>query len=391
MALLLQPIITSPRAFTGQSELGFRAIGERVHLTQLAERGFLYLGESDMDTSWLQELKYEQLQKQLSKLEESEGGYDQFTQSYKTFGVQRQPDNSLHFREWAPAAEALFLTGDFNAWEKFTHPYTKQEFGKWELILPPKHDNSPAVDHNSKLKVVVHTEEDERLYRISPWAKYVTRDEKSVIYDWVHWDPPNPYTQIHPRPKKPKGLRIYEAHVGIASPEGKVATYTNFTTNVLPHIRDSGYNCIQMMAIMEHAYYASFGYQITSFFAASSRYGTPEELKQMIDVAHSMGIVVLLDVVHSHASQNTEDGLNRFDGSDSCFFHSPPRGEHKLWDSRLFNYSSGVEDLIYLSQGLRDHPARLLYRIIAGSLVLFLKGRRKRQCNMQLHTCQTVL
>ncbi|KAI9547974.1 hypothetical protein NQZ68_012991 [Dissostichus eleginoides] len=165
MALLLQPIITSPRAFTGQSELGFRAIGERVHLTQLAERGFLYLGESDMDTSWLQELKYEQLQKQLSKLEESEGGYDQFTQSYKTFGVQRQPDNSLHFREWAPAAEALFLTGDFSKYPekscrllnnmsaKFTHPYTKQEFGKWELILPPKHDNSPAVDHNSKLKV----------------------------------------------------------------------------------------------------------------------------------------------------------------------------------------------------------------------------------------------
>ncbi|KAJ4936035.1 hypothetical protein JOQ06_017559 [Pogonophryne albipinna] len=296
--------------------------------------------------------RYEQLQKQLSKLEETEGGFDQFTQSYKTFGVQRQPDNSLHFREWAPAAEALFLTGDFNAWEKFTHPYTKQEFGKWELILPPKHDNSPAVDHNSKLKVVVHTEEGERLYRISPWAKYVTRDEKSVIYGWVHWDPPNPYTQIHPRPKKPKGLRIYEAHVGIASPEGKVATYTNFTTNVLPHIRDAGYNCIQMMAIMEHAYYASFGYQITSFFAASSRYGTPEELKQMIDVAHSMGIVVLLDVVHSHASQNTEDGLNRFDGSDSCFFHSPPRGEHKLWDSRLFNYSSW-EVLRFLLSNLR--------------------------------------
>ncbi|XP_033952864.1 1,4-alpha-glucan-branching enzyme [Pseudochaenichthys georgianus] len=296
--------------------------------------------------------RYEQLQKQLSKLEETEGGYDQFTQSYKTFGVQRQPDNSLHFREWAPAAEALFLTGDFNAWEKFAHPYTKQEFGKWELILPPKHDNSPAVDHNSKLKVVVHTEEGERLYRISPWAKYVTRDEKSVIYDWVHWDPPNPYTQIHPRPKKPKGLRIYEAHVGIASPERKVATYTNFTTNVLPHIRDAGYNCIQLMAIMEHAYYASFGYQITSFFAASSRYGTPEELKQMIDVAHSMGIVVLLDVVHSHASQNTEDGLNHFDGSDSCFFHSPPRGEHKLWDSRLFNYSSW-EVLRFLLSNLR--------------------------------------
>ncbi|KAK5905002.1 hypothetical protein CesoFtcFv8_006513 [Champsocephalus esox] len=275
--------------------------------------------------------RYEQLQKQLSKLEETEGGYDQFTQSYKSFGVHRQPDNSLHFREWAPAAEALFLTGDFNAWDKFTHPYTKQEFGKWELILPPKHDNSPAVDHNSKLKVVVHTEEGERLYRISPWAKYVTRDEKSVIYDWVHWDPPNPYTQIHPRPKKPKGLRIYEAHVGIASPERK-----GCHVHQLHHQRAASYKRRRLQL----------------FFAASSRYGTPEELKQMIDVAHSMGIVVLLDVVHSHASQNTEDGLNHFDGSDSCFFHSPPRGEHKLWDSRLFNYSSW-EVLRFLLSNLR--------------------------------------
>uniref|UniRef100_A0A667Y779 1,4-alpha-glucan branching enzyme n=1 Tax=Myripristis murdjan TaxID=586833 RepID=A0A667Y779_9TELE len=285
-------------------------------------------------------------------LEEAEGGFDQFTRSYRTFGVQRQPDNSLFFQEWAPAAEALFLTGDFNGWDKFAHPYTKKDYGKWELTLPPKHDRSPAVDHNSKLKVVVHTKEGERFYRISPWAKYVTREEKSVIYDWVHWDPPQPYIHVHPRPKKPKSLRIYESHVGIASPEGKIASYTNFTTNVLPRIKDLGYNCIQLMAIMEHAYYASFGYQITSFFAASSRYGTPDELKQLIDVAHSMGIMVLLDVVHSHASKNTEDGLNQFDGSDSCFFHAPPRGEHSLWGSRLFNYSSW-EVLRFLLSNLR--------------------------------------
>uniref|UniRef100_A0A8C6LUH3 1,4-alpha-glucan branching enzyme n=1 Tax=Nothobranchius furzeri TaxID=105023 RepID=A0A8C6LUH3_NOTFU len=296
--------------------------------------------------------RYELLKKQLSILEEAEGGFDQFTRSYRSFGVHRQSDNSLFFKEWAPAAEALFLTGEFNNWNKFSHPYTKKEFGKWELIVPPKHDNSPAVGHNTKLKVVVHTKDGERLYRISPWAKYVTREEKSVIYDWVHWDPPQLYSHIHPRPKKPTSLRIYEAHVGIASPEPKIASYTNFTHNVLPRIKDLGYNCIQLMAIMEHAYYASFGYQITSFFAASSRYGTPEELKQLIDVAHSMGIVVLLDVVHSHASKNTEDGLNRFDGSDSCFFHSPPRGEHLMWDSRLFNYSSW-EVLRFLLSNLR--------------------------------------
>uniref|UniRef100_A0A3B5LH52 1,4-alpha-glucan branching enzyme n=1 Tax=Xiphophorus couchianus TaxID=32473 RepID=A0A3B5LH52_9TELE len=283
--------------------------------------------------------RYDMLRKQVLLLEEAEGGVDQFTRSYRSFGVQRLPDNSLFFKEWAPAAEALFLTGEFNGWDKFSCPYSKKEFGKWELTIPPKPDNSPAVDHHTKLKVVVHTKDGDRIYRISPWAKYVTREEKSVIYDWVHWDPPQPYVHIHPRPKKPKSLRIYEAHVGIGSPEPKIASYKNFTHNVLPRIKDLGYNCIQLMAIMEHAYYASFGYQITSFFAASSRYGTPDELKEMVDVAHSMGIVVLLDVVHSHASKNTEDGLNAFDGSDSCFFHSPPRGEHTLWDSRLFNYA----------------------------------------------------
>ncbi|XP_030633725.1 1,4-alpha-glucan-branching enzyme isoform X2 [Chanos chanos] len=296
--------------------------------------------------------RYGLFQKQLCLLEEAEGGFDQFTRSYKTFGVQRLPDNSMIFREWAPAAEALFLTGDFNGWNKFSHPYQRMEFGKWELHIPRKEDHSPAVPHLSKLKVVVHTPAGERLYRISPWAKYVTKDESSVIYDWVHWDPPEPYFHRSPRPKKPKSLRVYESHVGIASPEGKVASYTNFTYNVLPRIKDLGYNCIQLMAIMEHAYYASFGYQVTSFFAASSRYGTPEELKELIDTAHSMGIIVLLDVVHSHASKNTEDGLNRFDGSDSCFFHGGPRGEHKQWDSRLFNYSSW-EVLRFLLSNLR--------------------------------------
>ncbi|KAM3875476.1 LOW QUALITY PROTEIN: 1,4-alpha-glucan-branching enzyme-like [Diretmus argenteus] len=296
--------------------------------------------------------RYGLLEKKLCQLEEAEGGVEQFTRSYWSFGVQRRPDNSLFFKEWAPAAEALFLTGDFNDWDKFSHPYTKKEYGKWELTLPPKFDKSPAVAHNTKLKVVVHTKEGERLYRISPWAKYVNRDEKSVIYDWVHWDPPQPYIHIHPRPKKPRSLRIYESHVGIASPEGKIASYNNFTTKVLPRIKDLGYNCIQMMAVMEHAYYASFGYQVTSFFAASSRYGTPDELKQLIDVAHSMGIMVLLDVVHSHASKNTDDGLNKYDGSDSCFFHSPPRGYHKLWDSQLFNYSSW-EVLRFLLSNLR--------------------------------------
>jgi 1,4-alpha-glucan branching enzyme len=152
-------------------------------------------------------------------------------------------------------------------------------------------------------------------------------------------------------------MKIYECHVGIATQELKVGTYKEFAQYIIPRIKKQGYNTIQLMAIMEHAYYASFGYQVTSFYAASrleikliyykpgiqllyvSRFGTPDELKELIDVAHSHGIYVLLDVVHSHASKNTLDGLNCFDGTNSCYFHDGPRGEHALWDSRLFNYS----------------------------------------------------
>ena len=147
-------------------------------------------------------------------------------------------------------------------------------------------------------------------------------------------------------------MKIYEAHVGISTPEPKVGSYKEFEQNLLPRIKELGYNCIQMMAVMEHAYYASFGYQVNSFFAASSRYGTPEDLKSLIDAAHGMGLIVLLDVVHSHASKNTEDGLNYFDGTDHCYFHEGGRGRHDLWDSRLFNYGSH-EVLRFLLSNLR--------------------------------------
>ncbi|CAM4551088.1 unnamed protein product [Leuciscus chuanchicus] len=276
--------------------------------------------------------RYGLFEKQLALLEKSEGGFDQFTSSYNSYGVQRMPDNSLFFKEWAPAAEALFLTGDFNDWNNFSHPYTKKEFGKWELHMPPKEDKTPAVTHNSKLKVVVHTRAGERLYRISPWAKYVTQHEKSVIYDWVHWDPPQPYIHKHPRPQKPRSLRIYESHVGIASPEGKVASYSNFTHNVLPRIKDLGYNCIQMMAIMEHAYYASFGYQITSFFAASSW----EVLR------------FLLSNLRWWMEEYRFDGF-RFDGVTSMLYHHHGIGSGFSGDyAEYFGLQVDEDSLVYL-------------------------------------------
>lgn len=177
--------------------------------------------------------------------------------------------------------------------------------------------------------------------RIPAWIKYATQDLTfSPAYDGRFWNPPpaEKYIFKHPRPRKPRSVRVYEAHVGISSSELKVASYKEFTQAMLPRIKYLGYNAIQLMAIMEHAYYASFGYQVNNFFAASSRYGTPEDLKELIDVAHGLGLVVLLDVVHSHASKNVLDGLNQFDGTDHLYFHAGSKGTHEQWDSRLFNY-----------------------------------------------------
>jgi len=195
----------------------------------------------------------------------------------------------------------------------------------------------------------------ERQERIPAWITRVTQElSVSPVYDARFWNPPKAekYVFKNKRPPKPQSARIYEAHVGISSPDAKVATYKEFTQNVLPRIKHLGYNVIQLMAIMEHAYYASFGYQINSFFAASSRYGLPDDLKELIDTAHGMGITVLLDVVHSHASKNVLDGLNEFDGSDHLYFHGGGKGRHDLWDSRLFNYGHH-EVLRFLLSNLR--------------------------------------
>ena len=250
---------------------------------------------------------------------------------------------------------------------------TKDSYGVWEVIIPGK-DGQAAIPHDSKIKVLLHQpttkaamsdkesqislvvpNDHARQERIPAWITRVTQDLSiSPVYDARFWNPSKEqrYVFKHPRPPKPLSARIYEAHVGISSAEPKITTYKEFTQNVLPRIKHLGYNTIQLMAIMEHAYYASFGYQINSFFAASSRYGPPDDLKELIDTAHGMGITVLLDVVHSHASKNVLDGLNMFDNTDHLYFHEGAKGRHELWDSRLFNYGHH-EVLRFLLSNLR--------------------------------------
>ncbi|KAJ9295244.1 CAZyme family GH13 [Paecilomyces variotii] len=298
--------------------------------------------------------RFSYAQKWIKAIEGSEGGLEKFSKGYEKFGLNVNANGDITYREWAPNAIQAYLIGDFNNWDRTATPMQKNDFGVWEVTLPAK-DGVPAIPHNSKLKISMEIPGGERIDRLPAWIKRVVQDlSVSPVYEAVFWNPPaeERYTFKQQRPKRPESLRIYEAHVGISSPETRVATYKEFTKNMLPRIKYLGYNAIQLMAIMEHAYYASFGYQVNNFFAASSRYGTPEDLKELIDTAHSLGLVVLLDVVHSHASKNVLDGLNMFDGTDHLYFHGGGKGQHELWDSRLFNYGHH-EVLRFLLSNLR--------------------------------------
>ncbi|KAN0062659.1 alpha-1,4-glucan branching enzyme [Thecaphora frezii] len=278
------------------------------------------------------------------KINHTEGGLETFAQSYRTMGFQVDPDTqAVNYTEWAPGVVEASLIGDFNNWNRDSHKLARDTFGKWSITIPPTTDGRCAIPHDSKLKISMITPSGERIERLPTWIKRVTQDLKvSPVYDARFWNPPESerYRFKHPKPPKPSNLKIYEAHVGIATPEPRVGQFKEFTRDVLPRIKQLGYNAIQLMAIQEHAYYASFGYQVTNFFAASSRYGNPEDLKELIDVAHSLGITVLLDIVHSHACKNVLDGLNLFDGTDHLYFHEGSKGRHELWDSRLFNYGN---------------------------------------------------
>lgn len=299
--------------------------------------------------------RYGCFQDYLKRIAAGDGSLDQFTKSYQKFGIHIEHDGSVYCLEWAPGAKAVYLAGDFNNWNTESHPYRRLEFGKWELTIPPAENGGSVLKHLSEVKIVVENQHGHKEYRLSPWATYVVAPEISGhAYKQKIWHPSDAerYVFKFDHVKKPQSLRIYECHVGIATNEPRIGTYLEFAKNTIPRIVDLGYNAMQLMGIMEHAYYACFGYQVTSFFAASSRYGTPEELKQLIDVAHSHGIYVLLDAVHSHASKNVLDGLNQFDTTNACFFHDGSRGDHPLWDSRLFNYSE-YEVLRFLLSNLR--------------------------------------
>lgn len=262
------------------------------------------------------------------------------SQGHRIFGLTRGEHNGkpgVWFREWAPAAEALSLIGDFNGWNREADPLARGEWGVWYRFLPDD-EYAHRLTHGSGIKVHVRSAIG-AMDRIPAYIRRVVQEPNSALYTGQYWSPPEPFDWQHASPKRQGGLRIYEAHVGMAQEEGKVSTFREFTERTLPRIAALGYNAVQLMAVQEHPYYGSFGYHVSNFYAVSSRFGTPEDLKSLIDTAHGMGLKVIMDLVHSHAVKNMHEGLNRFDGTEYQYFHAGARGEHPAWDSLCFDYS----------------------------------------------------
>ena len=278
--------------------------------------------------------RYEYFRKKEKQLTQNESiSLNDFASGHLYFGLH-STDSGWVFREWAPNATAVYLIGTFNDWQQ-RDEYSLRPigYGVWEVELPQQ-----ALHHRDLYKLMMHWDGN-RGERIPAWCRRVVQDESTNIFSAQVWDPEQPYL-FKNKDFKPDTapLLIYECHIGMATEQEKVGSYREFQENILPRIAKDGYNAIQIMAIQEHPYYGSFGYHVSSFFAASSRFGTPDELKELIDTAHSLGIAVIMDIVHSHAVKNETEGLGRFDGSYHQYFHDNSRRVHSAWDSLCFDY-----------------------------------------------------
>lgn len=261
------------------------------------------------------------------------------SQGHHFFGLNRGEKDGVSgiwYREWAPEATYLALVGDFNFWDRGADPMVRDEFGTWSVFLADV-DGVSRIPHAGKVKVHVGTHAG-GLDRIPAYIRRVVQDPATHSYSGEFWNPPVEFEWQHQNPGPRKSLKVYEAHVGMAQEDGKVGSYLEFADVVLPRIADLGYDAVQLMAVAEHPYYGSFGYHVSSFYAPSSRFGTPEELKELVDRAHGLGLSVIMDLVHSHAVKNLNEGLNSFDGSGHQYFHAGLRGQHLAWDSLCFDY-----------------------------------------------------
>jgi len=255
-----------------------------------------------------------------------------YANGHHWYGLHRTPEGWV-FREHAPNATSIILTGTFSEWK---------EDGRYALSRTAEGDwvgefDAGMLSHGDLYKMIVKWKGGQG-ERIPAYATRAVQDEVTKIFSAQVWNPENEYVMQHKAPPPPPSLLVYEAHVGMATEEERTGTYREFTRHVLPRVKSLGYNTVQLMAIQEHPYYGSFGYHVSSLFAPSSRFGTPDDLRELIDTAHSMGLRVTMDLVHSHAVANILEGLGLLDGDPGLYFHAGSRRKHVAWDSLCYDY-----------------------------------------------------
>lgn len=326
--------------------------------------------------------RFARFQRNLLEIEKNWGSLVSFADAYDYYGIHYDRiKKGWVYREWAPKARDLYLFGDFNDWQRDANPMLRNQFGVWELFLDEKTYKDRFL-HKSLVKVLVHSDIGWQ-ERIPAYIRRVIKDETTHNYTGQVWLPPQKFDWEGDKPAigRTEPLLVYECHPGMAQEKEGIGTYAEFAEYIIPYIKNSGYNTIQLMAVAEHPYYASFGYHVSNFFAVSSRFGTPEDLKYLVKKAHEQGLVMIMDIVHSHTVKNINEGLNLFDGSDDQYFHAGERGNHPYWDSKCFDYGKsevkrfllsnikfwmkefhfdgfrfdGVTSLLYFDHGFRDN------------------------------------
>ena len=286
----------------------------------------------------------------MNAIEQQAGSIVDYANGYRYYGWQWDAVlDGWWFREWLPEAYDVFIFGDFNSWQRTQLRLDKNRDGVWSIFLPNAMYGH-LLTHGSLYKLHVHGKNGWH-DRIPAYATRVVQDENTKNYTAQFWNPEKPYKWKNKKfdISQVGDLLIYEAHVGMSQEEAKVGTYKEFTKKVLPRIKKAGYNAVQLMAIAEHPYYGSFGYHVANFYAPSSRCGTPEELKALIDAAHKMGIAVIMDLVHAHYVKNMNEGILDLDGSGYHYSKQGEAGYQKYWDSMVFDYGKGGVEHFLLS------------------------------------------
>lgn len=277
----------------------------------------------------------------IQDIESSSGSVRSYASAHLELGVHYDgAEDKWIIREWAPEALYVGLIGDFNSWDASNYALSKNDSGIWEIEI-----SGELLKHGERIKLHIYGADEVARDRIPATITRVIQETDGIDFSAQIWQPEQPYVWKNKLDLASIGAPlIYEAHVGMAGEEPRLHHYREFADDILPRIVKLGYNTVQLMAVQEHPYYGSFGYHVSSLFAPSSRFGTPEDLKYLIDKAHGLGLAVLIDIIHAHAIKNTAEGLNNFDGSGHQYFHAGEKGDQPQWDSKCYDY--GKEEVL---------------------------------------------